>query len=160
VGPLVDHAARERVAAVVERARRYADVREPFRGRSALRGLAADGAYHAPVIVVCDDPAAEVVQEETFGPVIVVQRAAGFDRALELLNGVRQGLVASLFSDSSDLQTRFTRSAHAGVLKLNRATAGAGVATPFGGWKSSGLGPPEHGAANRDFYTRPQAIYR
>ena len=30
---------------------------------------------------------------------------------------------------------------------------------PFGGWKSSGVGPPEHGPGNVEFYTRLQAIY-
>jgi acyl-CoA reductase-like NAD-dependent aldehyde dehydrogenase/nicotinamidase-related amidase len=160
IGPLVDDVARDRVAAVVRRARRYAVIREPFREHAALRELAGSGSYHAPVIVVCDDPTSEVVQEETFGPVIVVQRASTFERAVELLNGVRQGLVAALFSDSPDLERHFVQSAQAGVLKLNQTTAGAGVKTPFGGWKSAGVGPPEHGAANRDFYTRPQAIYR
>jgi acyl-CoA reductase-like NAD-dependent aldehyde dehydrogenase len=30
---------------------------------------------------------------------------------------------------------------------------------PFGGWKASGIGPPEHGSFDRDFYTRVQAVY-
>lgn len=30
---------------------------------------------------------------------------------------------------------------------------------PFGGWKSSGIGVPQHGASNREFFTRAQALY-
>jgi acyl-CoA reductase-like NAD-dependent aldehyde dehydrogenase len=30
---------------------------------------------------------------------------------------------------------------------------------PFGGWKASGIGPPEHGEGDRLFYTRMQAVY-
>jgi aldehyde dehydrogenase (NAD+) len=30
---------------------------------------------------------------------------------------------------------------------------------PFGGWKAAGFGPPEHGVWDREFYTRPQAVY-
>jgi acyl-CoA reductase-like NAD-dependent aldehyde dehydrogenase len=117
------------------------------------------GAFVAPAIVLCDDSANEIVQEETFGPVLVVQRAEDFDRALELLNGVRQGLVAALFCPDPERRALFLEEAEAGILKLDAATADAGVEAPFGGWKASGLGPPEHGAGAREFYTRAQAIY-
>jgi aldehyde dehydrogenase (NAD+) len=59
-----------------------------------------------------------------------------------------------------DYPGRFLREARAGILKLNRATAGADVDLPFGGWKASGLGPPEHGDADRAFYARLQTLYR
>ena len=70
-----------------------------------------------------------------------------------------QGLVAALFSSSRQLQARFLQEAQAGILKINSATTDADAETPFGGWKASGIGPPEHGAANREFYTRTQSIY-
>jgi acyl-CoA reductase-like NAD-dependent aldehyde dehydrogenase len=44
-------------------------------------------------------------------------------------------------------------------LKINQATAGVDTSLPFGGWKMSGLGPPEHGVGDPLFYTRVQAIY-
>ena len=90
---------------------------------------------------------------------LVVQRVDDFDEALALSNGVRQGLVAALFSDSTEHRDRFLAEARAGVLKLDAATADVGVEAPFGGWKHSGLGPPEHGRANVEFYTRAQAVY-
>ena len=67
-----------------------------------MRRLTEAGAYRAPTLVLCDDQDAEIVQEELFGPVVVVQRASTFEQALERLNGVRQGLVASLFSASAE----------------------------------------------------------
>jgi len=100
------------------------------------------------------------VQEETFGPVLVAQRAASFDHALELCNGVRQGLIAALFSASPSHQEKFLRQARAGVLKLNRATADADAVSPLGGWKASGVGPAEHGPSDREFFCRVQTIYR
>jgi acyl-CoA reductase-like NAD-dependent aldehyde dehydrogenase len=115
------------------------------------------------VIVTCDEPRAEIaeiVQEETFGPVLVVQRAEGWEHALALLNGVRQGLAAALFSRSEERQRDFLARARAGILKIGESTADAAADLPFGGWKASGFGPPEHGPGNRDFYTRLQAIYR
>ena len=92
-------------------------------------------------------------------PLLIVQRADGFEHALELCNGVRHGLVAALFSRSSKLQQKFLVEARAGILKLNSATAGVAASLPFGGWKASGIGPPEHGEADRHFYTRTQTIY-
>ncbi len=93
------------------------------------------------------------------GPLLVVQPADDFDHALALCNGVRHGLIAALFSNSPGCRQKFLEEARAGVLKLNAATAGVDVTLPFGGWKSSGIGPPEHGEADRLFYTRFQAIY-
>ncbi len=159
VGPLISDSARDRVAAVIERAQADGEVRRPDPPAVIASELARVGSYLPPTIIVCDDPGAEVVREETFGPVLVVQAATTFDAALELMNGVEHGLVAALYSNSRDLKARFRARAEAGVLKFNRPTADVGVETPFGGWKSSGVGPPEHGSANLDFYTRIQAQY-
>ncbi len=119
----------------------------------------ARGAWLPPAIVVTAEAAAEIVQEETFGPVLVVQPASDFEHALALLDGVRQGLIAALFSPGSERRARFLAAARAGVLKLDRSTVDAAVEAPFGGFKASGLGPPEHGPGNLKFYTRMQAIY-
>jgi len=92
-------------------------------------------------------------------PVLVVQRAEDFDHALALLNGTRQGLAAAIFTNSAELRRRFLDEASAGILRVNSSTAGADITLPFGGWKHSGLGPPEHGLGDCLFYTRPQALY-
>jgi acyl-CoA reductase-like NAD-dependent aldehyde dehydrogenase len=89
----------------------------------------------------------------------VVQRADDFEHALALCNGVRHGLVASLFSHTRELQQRFLEEAKAGILKFNASTAGVDVSLPFGGWKASGIGPPEHSEGDRLFYTHTQAVY-
>jgi acyl-CoA reductase-like NAD-dependent aldehyde dehydrogenase len=155
VGPLVSVEARDRVAAVVARARAAgARVVAPHGG--APSGPAA---YHPPTIVVDPRPDSEIVQSETFGPVLVLQRAGDFEEALRLANGVRQGLAASLFSGSGPWREKFAAAAEAGILKWNAATADADAFAPFGGWKASGLGPPEHGAGDVEFYTRIQTIY-
>jgi acyl-CoA reductase-like NAD-dependent aldehyde dehydrogenase len=100
-----------------------------------------------------------LVQEETMAPLLVVQRAKDFDHALTLCNGVRHGLAASLFTRSPERQQKFLQEIRAGVIKFNAATAGVDVTLPFGGWKASGIGPPEHGEGDRLFYSRLQAVY-
>jgi acyl-CoA reductase-like NAD-dependent aldehyde dehydrogenase/nicotinamidase-related amidase len=127
--------------------------------KSAKKSWAKTGAYVQPVIVCCDDLNHPLVQEETMSPMLVVQRAESFEHALKLCNGVRHGLVAALFSDSPEFQKKFLAEAQAGMLKLNSATAGADVSLPFGGWKSSGIGPPEHGESDPLFYTKTQTVY-
>jgi alpha-ketoglutaric semialdehyde dehydrogenase len=161
VGPLLDHAERDRVADVIARAVRSngPPIVPHGDGQPAARD-ARELAWYPPTIVSCEDPSDELVQHETFGPVLVVQEAGDWEHAMALLNGVRQGLVAALFSASHDLADRFLREAAAGILKLNRSTADAEVDVPFGGWKWSGIGPPEHGGFDREFYTRPQTVYR
>lgn len=156
MGPLISAESRDRVAAVVGRATAAgATVLSP-QARCQPNG----GIWYPPVIVLCDDSQVEIVQEETFGPVLVVQRAEGWEHALSLLNGVRQGLAAALFSRSEELRHDFLARARAGILKIGEATADAAADLPFGGWKASGIGPPEHGPGNRELYTRAQAIYR
>jgi acyl-CoA reductase-like NAD-dependent aldehyde dehydrogenase/nicotinamidase-related amidase len=117
------------------------------------------GCWFMPTVIDAPTPDLSVVQEESFGPIAVIQTATDLDDAITLLNGVPQGLVASLYSDESEYQTRFLSSAEAGVLKVNQATAGVDPGAPFGGWKSSGVGPPEHGPGDLEFYTRMQAVY-
>lgn len=74
-----------------------------------------EGAYFSPTIVLCNEANAEIVQEESFAPICVVQRARDFDHALELCNGVRHGLAAALFSTSSTRQSQFLDEAQAGI---------------------------------------------
>jgi acyl-CoA reductase-like NAD-dependent aldehyde dehydrogenase len=159
VGPLVNADARARVAGLVSRAGGGVELRTPH-GEEAPRSASLEGSWYPPTIAICDDPRHELVMEESFGPILVVQTAADWDEAITLLNGVPQGLVAALFSSSEELRDRFLREAAAGILKLDRSTADAAVDVAFGGWKGSGIGPPEHGEFDRDFYTRPQAVYR
>ena len=112
-----------------------------------------------PTILDCARPQHEIVQEETFGPVLVVQPARRWHDAIKLCNGVRQGLAAAVFTRSVEVANRFLDEAHAGILKRNRSTADAAVDAPFGGWKASGVGPPEHGPFDLEFFTRPQTVY-
>lgn len=154
LGPLISTSARDRFAALLARGGG-----EPLDCAPAWTGSAAHraaGAYHPPAVRVCADPSSELVQEESFAPMLVVQPAADFDAGLALSEAVRQGLCAALFSSDPARWPRFRRAVRAGVLKWNRATAGTDAELPFGGWKSSGVGPPERGDGDLWTYTRLQ----
>jgi acyl-CoA reductase-like NAD-dependent aldehyde dehydrogenase len=155
VGPLVSEEARDRVAAAVERASAAgARVLVPH-----TLTPSRPGAWYPPTIVAGAPHESPIVQEESFGPVLVLETASEFGEALRLANGVRQGLVSALFSGPGPWRETFEAAARAGVLKWNASTADADADAPFGGWKASGLGPPEHGPGDVEFYSRLQAIY-
>ncbi|MGA3266473.1 MAG: aldehyde dehydrogenase family protein [Verrucomicrobiota bacterium] len=161
IGPVIHTGKRDEHMALVQAAEHSGTAHRVewlLKGHARLPWVKA-GAYAQPVMAGCDQAEQSLIQEETMSPLLVVQRADDFDHALALCNGVRHGLAAALFSHSSKLQQKFLAEAEAGILKLNSATAGVDVTLPFGGWKASGVGPPEHGEADRLFYTRMQAVY-
>jgi aldehyde dehydrogenase (NAD+) len=161
VGPLIHASKRDELSAIIAAA--LADngakrIEYPLEAKAKQTWVAA-GNYAQPVIACCDNPQHALVQEETMSPLLVVQCAGNFDEALALNNGVRHGLSAALFSHRADLQQKFLNQAACGILRLNTSTAGADVRLPFGGWKASSVGPPEHGMADPLLYTRIQAVY-
>jgi acyl-CoA reductase-like NAD-dependent aldehyde dehydrogenase/nicotinamidase-related amidase len=161
IGPLIHSSKRDELNAIVTAA--LADgganrIEYPLEAMTQQIWTTA-GTYAQPVIACCDQPQHVLVQEETMSPLLVIQQAADFDEALALNNVVRHGLAAALFSQRADLRRRFLNEAECGILRLNSSTAGADIRLPFGGWKESGLGPPEHGMADPLFVTRIQADY-
>ena len=157
VGPLMSAARREEVRAAIERALAADGGRLLCGGAVPLEFR--QGSWYLPTLVANLAPDAALVQQETFGPVAVIQVAKGYEEAIRLCNGVSQGLVASIFSPDAALQRRFLADAEAGILRLNPSSFPVAADAPFGGWKSSGMGPPEHGRWDREFFARPQAIY-
>lgn len=88
------------------------------------------------------EPGSFMHQVECFGPVMGVMRARDLDHAIELVNSVDYGLTSGLHTlDAHDMHTWVDR-VQAGNLYVNRGTTGAIVQRqPFGGWKSSVVGP-------------------
>lgn len=154
VGPLISRERQARMAALLS-------LRSG--GRIACGGTVppalARGCWFEPTIVAGPDPSSTLVREESFGPVAVLLEADDLDHALALCNGVDHGLLAAIFSADPRQHERFLAEARAGILAINQARPAFDAAAPFGGWKRSGHGPPEHGRWDREFYARAQAVY-
>jgi RHH-type proline utilization regulon transcriptional repressor/proline dehydrogenase/delta 1-pyrroline-5-carboxylate dehydrogenase len=137
VGPVIDAEAFERVKKYIAIGR--------GEGRVVLAvdtgELAERGFYIGPHIFADVDRSARIAQEEIFGPVLAVIRAADLDEAFAIANGTDYALTGGIFSRSPEHLERATREILAGNLYLNRPTTGALVARqPFGGFRMSGTG--------------------
>lgn len=103
----------------------------------AMRSLREGTALLSPGILDVTG-VANIPDEEIFGPLLQVTRAATFHGAIAAANDTRYGLAAGLLSDDESLWMRFCSEARAGVVNWNRPTTGASSAAPFGGIGRSG----------------------
>jgi alpha-ketoglutaric semialdehyde dehydrogenase len=117
------------------------------------------GAWFAPTVITNVERTAPVSQTETFGPLAILLPAADPGEALAILNDVPQGLIAGLMGGDRSTRERFADEARAGILNFRPGPVPVHPAAPFGGWKASGYGPPEHGIWDREFYALPQTVY-
>ncbi|MFL0797043.1 MAG: succinylglutamate-semialdehyde dehydrogenase [Cellvibrionaceae bacterium] len=114
---------------------------------------------YLPPALIDMSRAAEIPDEEWFGPLLQLYRVNSFEEAIELANDTRFGLAAGLLSDTGSEQELFINTIKAGVVSLNKPTAGASSALPFGGVGASGNHRPSAYYA-ADYCAWPQAISR
>jgi len=100
------------------------------------RAIVKAGRGQGPAFVtpgLLDVEGVKTPDEEVFGPLLQVRRAASFDAAITEANNTAYGLAAGLVSDDADLWPRFRALVHAGIVNFNRPTPGAASTMPFGG---------------------------
>jgi 1-pyrroline-5-carboxylate dehydrogenase len=98
-----------------------------------------DGYYVAPTVIADVDAKSRVFQEEIFGPVLAVAKAANFDEALRMANDSVYGLTGAIYSQNAEHIRRARDEFFVGNMYINRKCTGAMVgAHPFGGFKMSG----------------------
>lgn len=117
------------------------------------------GWYLGPVLVSNASASMAVFTEEIFGPVLPVAAYDDDDEAIEIANGLRYGLSASIVTASISRALRFVQDMRAGVVKVNQETGSSEPNFPFGGWKASGYGPMEQGEAAVQFFTEEQMVH-
>jgi len=117
------------------------------------------GYWVTPTILKVNQSTLDIVQRETFGPVVIIQISMNFEHALLLANSVSQGLVSCIVGGSADQIEVFKLRVEAGILKVGITSSGIDVSAPFSGWKESSIGVPEHGRWDKEFYSRVQVIY-
>jgi acyl-CoA reductase-like NAD-dependent aldehyde dehydrogenase len=151
VGPVISAAQRDRIEGYVR-----SGVDE---GGTLLAGgerpAVAPGFYVAPSLIADAKPEMRVVQEEIFGPVVVVLAFDDEDEAVALANGTDFGLNDYVFTGDSARGLRVARQLRSGSVALNTAQQSPEAA--FGGFKLSGVGR-DRGSFALHAYSELQSI--
>ncbi|MFH8337490.1 CoA-acylating methylmalonate-semialdehyde dehydrogenase [Streptomyces sp. AM6-12] len=104
-------------------------------------------------------PAMRIYQEEIFGPVLTVVRAADYDEALRLPSEHPYGNGVAIFTRDGDTARDFTRRVNTGMVGVNVPIPVPVAYHTFGGWKQSGFGDlNQHGPDAIRFYTRTKTV--
>ncbi len=129
MGPLITAQQRESVASFVDES------------KVAFRGSHPDGSgwWFPPTVLEETDLTSPSYCEEIFGPVVSVVRFSDEAEAVRLANDTPYGLSGSLWTRDLGRALRVARAIETGVLSVN-SHASVRYATPFGGFKQSGLG--------------------
>lgn len=156
LGPLVSRAQQEKVLDLIDQGRR--EGASVVLGGSRAGGDLASGHYVEPTVFEDVTSAMTIAQEEIFGPVIALMEAGELGQAIEIANGIRFGLSASVFT--RDIKTALTAvdRLQAGLVRINEETAGVELQAPFGGMKSSSSHSREPGQAAKEFYTEVKTV--
>ena len=121
-----------------------------MRGGPVADGPLAAGAFFRPAMLEVDDNRLAIVQEETFGPVITIQRFSDEAQAVALANDSEFGLSASVWTRDLDRSLRVAQALDVGSVFVND-WARVYDSTEEGGFKQSGLGRLNGVAAIEDF---------
>ena len=145
MGPLISADQRETVASYV-----------PDDAPVAIRGSAPDGPgfWFPPTVLAPVSNSDRAAREEIFGPVACVIPFDGEAEAVELANDTIYGLSGSIWTRDGARALRVARAIETGVISINSNTS-VRVATPFGGFKQSGVGR-ELGPDALEHYTERQ----
>ncbi|MBA2539816.1 MAG: aldehyde dehydrogenase family protein [Deltaproteobacteria bacterium] len=102
---------------------------------------AISGSYIQPTVLTNVTHQMKVMSDETFGPVIPIQRVASLDEAVKLANDTTFGLGSSVFAGKSEVAREIGARIRAGMTSVNSVMGFAGIPSlPFGGVGDSGFG--------------------
>jgi len=159
MGPLITAAHRDQVAAYVagagaEGATVVVD------GRHHELARASDGGFFLGASLLDRvRPGMRVYDEEIFGPVLSVVRAATYDEAVTLVNENPFGNGTAIFTRDGGAARRFEYDVTCGMVGINVPIPVPVATYSFGGWKDSLFGDAHmYGPAGIDFYTRAKVV--
>ncbi|UCE26240.1 MAG: aldehyde dehydrogenase family protein [Candidatus Coatesbacteria bacterium] len=140
VGPVIDTACVEAYFAAIEACKKEGG--ELLYGGAAYADAPFDsGTYVVPTIMEAENRY-DIVQRETFAPILYVMPYSTIEEAVALHNGVPQGLSSAIFTDDVYEAEYFVsdRGSDCGIANVNIGTSGAEIGGAFGGEKETGGG--------------------
>ncbi len=155
VGPLIDQGSVIDFKYAVEQVQKEGG--NIIFGGEVLKGEGYEsGNYVVPCLAEAKNEF-HIVQEETFAPILYMLKYSDFDEALEIHNGVPQGLSSSIFTQNVREEQLFISEvgSDCGIANVNIGTSGAEIGGAFGGEKETG-GGRESGSDSWKAYMRRQ----
>ena len=155
VGPLIDTDAVEAYSETLRRVKEEGG--KLIVAGGVLKGKEyKSGCYVKPAIAEVEN-SFEIVQHETFAPVLYIMKYKTLDEAIAMQNDVPQGLSSAIITDSVKEAEQFlsTSGSDCGIANVNIGTSGAEIGGAFGGEKETG-GGRESGSDAWKSYMRRQ----
>ena len=156
MGPVISRAHRDKVAAYVDLAREEGG-RVLVGGERADSGALKHGWFYQPTVIEGLSNRARVCQEEIFGPVLVALPFNDEADVIEQGNDTVFGLAAGIWTRDYARAWRVARELEAGSVWINTYKQ-SHIATPFGGFKDSGIGR-EKGLHGLRLFSQVKSIY-
>jgi aldehyde dehydrogenase (NAD+) len=155
VGPLIDKQAVDVYLSAIEKAKKEGGKVLVEGGIVTGEGYES-GCYVKPVIIEAENHF-DIVQEETFAPILYVMKYSDIDQAIEMQNNVKQGLSSAIMTNNLREAERFLSAvgSDCGIANVNIGTSGAEIGGAFGGEKETG-GGRESGSDAWKIYMRRQ----
>ncbi|HWU65357.1 MAG TPA: NAD-dependent succinate-semialdehyde dehydrogenase [Ensifer sp.] len=122
------------------------------------RRIGNQGCFYAPTVLSDVPTSAEIMNEEPFGPVAIINRYGAIDEAIAEANRLPYGLAAYAFCGDSALSERLGREIESGMTSINHLGL-AFPEVPFGGIKDSGYGT-EGGSEAIEAYLETRFVTR
>ncbi|WOB09535.1 aldehyde dehydrogenase [Piscinibacter gummiphilus] len=156
MGPIASFAQRERIEGMVDAAR--AGGAEIVAGGARPSDARLDaGAFYLPTVIAGIDNRAAIAQQEVFGPVLCALPFDDEDDLIAQANDSAYGLASGIWTADYKRALRIARALEAGTVWINTYKQ-LSIATPFGGFKDSGLGR-EKGLTGLRLYQQAKGIY-
>ncbi len=155
IGPLIDKMAVDMYLNAIEKAR--SEGGNVLVEGGVLEGPGYEsGCYVKPVIIEAENHY-QIVQEETFAPILYLMKYSDLDEAIEMQNGVKQGLSSAIMTTNLREAEKFlsVEGSDCGIANVNIGTSGAEIGGAFGGEKETG-GGRESGSDAWKIYMRRQ----
>jgi lactaldehyde dehydrogenase/glycolaldehyde dehydrogenase len=153
MGPLVSKRQQELVSAAVQKA--VGDGAKLLCGGGT--GQAATGYYFQPTVLANCKQDSDIMQKETFGPVLPIATFKTLDEAIEMANDCEYGLTSSIYTSNLSVAMRAANELKFGETYVNRENFEA-MQGFHAGWRKSGIGGAD-GKHGLEEYLQTHVVY-